>query len=155
MRNGEEGAAAADAAGDGAAQGMRQAHMDAANGPADAGAPVFDMMWLDFGLGTGSRIEGFLDAWWPRLRPGGLLLMHSTLTNTVTRAWLESQRARLRPDAPAVPDGTQPEGTPPRSHLLEFETLSLLEPHKRYQNSVSIFQKRDGGWGEPVHTMYP
>ena len=35
------------------------------------------------------------------------------------------------------------------------ETLSLLEPHKRYQNSVSIFQKRDGGWAEPVHTMYP
>ena len=40
-------------------------------------------------------------------------------------------------------------------HLCEFETLSLLEPHKRYQNSVSIFQKRDGGWAEPLHTMYP
>ena len=36
-----------------------------------------------------------------------------------------------------------------------FETLSLLEPHKRYQNSVSIFQKRPGGWGEPIHTAYP
>ena len=108
---------------------------------------------------------------WARLRPGGLLLLHSTLTNAVTREWLEAQRERLRPHArPGAVSGT---GTPAlddlpssssssssrhthtRSHLLEYETLSLLEPHKRYQNSVSIFQKRDGGWAEPVHTMYP
>ncbi len=149
--------------------------------------PLFDLMWLDFGLGTGPRIDSFLDAWWPRLRPGGLLLMHSTLTNTVTRAWLEAQRERARArdarphpgDAPGADAQTRAtEGTPSppamadaggggggggggdgdgarRAHLLEYETLSLLEPHKRYQNSVSIFQKRDGGWAEPVHTMYP
>ena len=142
------------------------------------GSQLFDMMWLDFGLGTGSRIESFLDAWWARLRPGGLLLLHSTLTNAVTRQWLEAQRERLRPHAcpGAVPGTGMPAAaaeapvlddlpssssssssihTHTRSHLLEYETLSLLEPHKRYQNSVSIFQKRDGGWAEPVHTMYP
>jgi len=115
---------------------------------------------------------------WARLRPGGLLLLHSTLTNAVTREWLEAQRERLRPharpgavsgtgtpapaaEAPALEDlpssssSSSSRHTHTRSHLLEYETLSLLEPHKRYQNSVSIFQKRDGGWAEPVHTMYP
>ena len=38
----------------------------------------------------------------------------------------------------------------------EFVELSLYEPHKRYQNSFSIFQRRPAGWGgEPVHTNYP
>ena len=36
-----------------------------------------------------------------------------------------------------------------------FATLSFLEPHKRFQNSVSVFQKRPHGWGEPVFTTYP
>ena len=35
------------------------------------------------------------------------------------------------------------------------ETLSLLEPHKRFQNSVSIFQKRPRGWGEAIYTNFP
>jgi hypothetical protein len=35
---------------------------------AQPGSQLFDMMWLDFGLGTGSRIDSFLDAWWARHR---------------------------------------------------------------------------------------
>ena len=126
---------------------------------------MIDMMWLDFGLGSGPRIDAFLDAWWPRLRPGGFLMMHSTLTNAVTRAWLEEQRAQLRPMGADCPSGDVSAGGPAQAgsagrcsgfgRLGEFETLSLLEPHKRYQNSVSIFQKRDGGWAEPLHTQYP
>ena len=159
------------------------------------GAPMLlDMLWLDFGLGSGPRIEAFLDAWWPRLRHGGLLLMHSTLTNAVTRAWLEKQRDRARPGgggtlepppaAPPPPGPAQPvlasihedgedlapsdghggtagghnlAAVPPRAsrHLCAFESISLLEPHKMYQNACSIFQKRDGGWSEPVLTSYP
>ena len=38
---------------------------------------------------------------------------------------------------------------------LEYATMSLLEPHKRYQNSVSFFQKRPDGWAEEVLTRYP
>ena len=66
--------------------------------------------------------------------------MHSTLTNELSRRWLEEKRAALR----------QPGGG-------GFEALSMLEPHKRLQNSFSIFQKREGaGWpGEPVYTRYP
>ena len=63
--------------------------------------------------------------------------MHSTLTNELSRRWLEEKRAALRQGGGG------------------FEVLSLLEPHKRLQNSCSIFQKRDGGWAEPVLTSYP
>jgi len=118
------------------------------DGSPAAAAADLDVLWLDFGLGGSTRIGAFLDAWWPRLRRGGFLLMHSTLTNAVTRAWLEAQRER-RSEAASDVAATR------CGHLCEFETLSLLEPHKRYQNSVSIFQKRDGGWAEPLHTMYP
>ena len=44
------------------------------------------MIWLDFGAGTSSRLRAFLSAWWPRIKPGGLLLVHSTLTNQVAPA---------------------------------------------------------------------
>ena len=42
-----------------------------------------DLAVLDFGAGTSSRLRAFLSAWWPRIKPGGLLLVHSTLTNQV------------------------------------------------------------------------
>ena len=93
--------------------------------------------------------------------------MHSTLTNALTRRWLEGMRARAqaRPGgatpaeatgaaaaaaaAPAPESDTSPLGD-------EFIELSLLEPHKNFQNSFSIFQRRPAGWaGEPLHTMYP
>ena len=89
--------------------------------------------------------------------------MHSTLTNAVTRAWLEEQRSRFKAgqaSCVSADDGGRKEETPcsgashgGRGHLGDFETLSLLEPHKRYQNAVSIFQKRDGGYAEPYHTQ--
>ena len=159
---------------------------------------LLDMLWLDFGLGGGRRIEAFLDAWWPQLRPGGYLIMHSTLTNAVTRAWLEKQRQRARPggggtlepnaQTPSAPqahaaglssinengdaesagggggggggdgggrEASSASSSKPRGHLGAFESLSLLEPHKMYQNACSVFQKRDGGWAEPVLTSYP
>ena len=37
---------------------------------------------------------------------------------------------------------------------MEYETLSFFEPHKMFQNSFSIFQKR-GEYSEPVLTKYP
>ena len=40
----------------------------------------------------------------------------------------------------------------------DYELLSLLEPHKMFQNSVTMFQKRGGALGrydEPVHTKFP
>ena len=83
------------------------------------------------------------------MRPGGLLLLHSTCTNALTRAWLENMRARQRGEEPQGPAVDNPLGD-------EFVELSFFEPHKRFQNSTSLFQRRPSGWaGEPVHTMYP
>lgn len=118
------------------------------------------------------QLDDFLSAWWPRLQPGALLLVHSTLTNTVTRSWLEQMRARARrgvdgeqgpkqgsgKGAAGVSDQGADGGEEASLDPLggdALETLSLLEPHKRVQNSVSIFQKRPSGWGEPIHTTYP
>ena len=102
-----------------------------------------DILWCDFGVG--SRMKEFLASGaWASLRPGGLLLCHSTLTNQRTRDWLEAARAHK---------GEETTGIPPN----EYTELSLLEPHKYYQNSVSIFQKRGSGnqqFTEPIFSEY-
>jgi len=102
-----------------------------------------DVLWCDFGVGD--RISDFLRSSWPSVRPGGFLLCHSTLTNQRTRDWLEAVRARAPEDVTGMP----PDG---------YVEISLLEPHKHYQNSVSIFQKRRDSAGklfaEPVYSQY-
>mmetsp|Transcript_43525 Transcript_43525/g.128107 ORF Transcript_43525/g.128107 Transcript_43525/m.128107 type:complete len:156 (+) Transcript_43525:166-633(+) len=136
------------------------------------GDGVLDLLWLDFGVGVGGRLAPFLDAWWPRIRAGGYLLVHSTLGNAVTRKWVDGMRARRSPgssestlllesiaeDAAQAPvAGGVPGITKPSRDVMgaEFETLSFMEPHKKFQSSVSLFQRRPDGWGEPIHTMYP
>jgi hypothetical protein len=83
--------------------------------------------------------------------------LHSALTNTVTRAWLEGVRARARGGGGASGGASSaPEHAPSDPFGGdEVATLSFLEPHKRFQNSVAVLQKRPAGWGEPVHTTYP
>ena len=54
-----------------------------------------DIVWLDFG--QGEKVGQFIDKVWSRIRPGGLVLCHSTLTNSLTRDWLEKMRARVSP----------------------------------------------------------
>ena len=50
----------------------------------------FDLCWFDFGVGR--KVDEFLGHWWPRVRPaGGLVLLHSTLTNSLTRRWLDGK----------------------------------------------------------------
>eukprot|EP00041_Stephanoeca_diplocostata_P014044 m.252131 g.252131 ORF g.252131 m.252131 type:complete len:674 (-) comp19555_c0_seq1:426-2447(-) len=103
----------------------------------EADQESLDMVWLDFG--QGDKLGLFIDQIWPRIRPGALVLCHSTLTNSLTRDWLETMRAR----ANDVTDVLGP-----------FATLSMREPHKVFQNSFSIFQKRRD-FAEPVLTKYP
>ena len=57
-----------------------------------------DIVWLDFG--QGEKVGQFIDKVWSRIRPGGLVLCHSTLTNSLTRDWLEKMRARVSPVQP-------------------------------------------------------
>ena len=53
------------------------------------GGPV-DMLWVDFGVGD--RLDKFLRLYWPVVKPGGFVVVHSTVTNRATRAWLERVR---------------------------------------------------------------
>lgn len=109
----------------------------------DFGDETVDALWCDFGVG--SRMKDFIASAWSCIRPGGFLLCHSTITNENTRAWLDAIRQRQSKDV----TGIEPD------HYVE---LSLLEPHKKYQNSVSIIQKRISNQGvifdEPKYSKY-
>jgi hypothetical protein len=110
----------------------------------ELGENSVDILWCDFGVGA--RMREFVSSNWFSIRPGGFLLCHSTLTNQNTRDWLEGIRARA---------GVEITGIPPN----EYVEISLLEPHKRYQNSISILQKRSGAstteyYEEPIYSKY-
>jgi predicted O-methyltransferase YrrM len=102
-----------------------------------------DLLWCDFGVG--SRMADFCSTAWTSLRPGGFLICHSTLTNRGTRSWLEAVRGRKDESLTGLPRD-------------EYVELSLLEPHKRYQNAITILQKRKGSDGiayeEPIYSTY-
>lgn len=99
---------------------------------------AIDFLWVDFG--AKDRLDDLFRRYWPRLRPGGLAVVHSTLTNRATRIWLEAMRSRAE-----IGNGT----------FGEFETLSFLEPHKMFQNSCSVFQRRGPHFVEPILTPLP
>eukprot|EP00913_Durusdinium_trenchii_P022462 g21099.t1 len=82
-----------------------------------------------------ASIDSFLSLLWPHLAPGALILLHSTLTNSSVRGWLENISA-------------SPWGPP-------NNVLSLLEPHKKFQNSVTILQHRPDGYAEPIYSKLP
>ena len=105
-----------------------------------------DVLWCDFGVG--SRMKDFLASNWDCIKPGGYMLCHSTVTNENTRRWLEGIRSRL----PKATTGIEPD---------QYVELSLLEHHKRFQNSVTILQKRESStagnavvYREPIYSQY-
>lgn len=80
--------------------------------------------WID--LGAAHRLGGFFDGWWPRLcAAGGLVAVHSTLTNQLTRDWLERVRA--------LPKG--PEGV-----MGDFEQVG----RPCAANGLLLFSAREG-----------
>mmetsp|Transcript_16533 Transcript_16533/g.62884 ORF Transcript_16533/g.62884 Transcript_16533/m.62884 type:complete len:215 (-) Transcript_16533:334-978(-) len=101
----------------------------------------FDVIWID--LGAADRIGGFFDRWWPRVVDGGYVLIHSSLTNRLTREWIDSRRFVGR-------TGDTHNGEVAQAQ----QVLSLLEPHKLFQNAFTCFQKREG-FREPIHTKFP
>ena len=108
-------------------------HMDALYAARD-----FDVFWLDFGVGD--RVADFVRKVWPALRPGGYLICHSTITNANTRTWLDDVRNR----EPERVTGIDPD------HVTH---VSFLEPHKRFQNALSVLQKRPPGFAEPLYSV--
>lgn len=82
-----------------------------------------DLLWCDFGVG--SKMKLYAGNVWKYVKPGGFLVCHSTLTNTHTREWLEGIRQGMGESVTGIPEG-------------EYTELSLLEPHKRFQNSITV-----------------
>jgi len=111
----------------------------------------FDFLWID--LGAANRIETFLKNFWFRVKPGGYVAVHSTLTNSLSREWLEKMR-RLARNGGKNADGSM-------SEYGVFDQMSFMEPHKLFQNSFTIFQRRDAHpidsseYKEPVLTKFP
>lgn len=127
-------------------EGRLQLHLDDAScwlEESIVSEPSFDFVWLDGLLdfakpvrGDISRgIDAFLTKLWPRISPGGFILLHSTLTNKAVRSWLQGVQ-----DAEWGPPGA---------------VLSLLEPYKRFQNSVTILQRRPPDYSEPLFSGLP
>ena len=107
-------------------------------GGTSANASV-DLLFVDFGVGA--RLDEFLEKYWGSVAPGGLIVVHSSVTNAATRGWLET----LRANGGAPTWGGTSEGD-------AVHHLSLTEPHKRFQNAFTVMQKRTRGWKEPVYT---
>jgi predicted O-methyltransferase YrrM len=107
------------------------------------GAETMDLLWCDFGVG--GRMKDFIASHWKSIRPGGYLICHSTMTNENTRMWLEAVRSRQAVESTGIPPD-------------DYVELSLMEPHKRFQNSISILQKRRNEIGdsfhEPIYSQY-
>jgi predicted O-methyltransferase YrrM len=87
---------------------------------------VFDLAWFDCG-GYG-EYRDFLDLYWDRVRAdGGMLVLHYTLT-------VPSHERVLTELAAHQETGIRG----------QFEMLSLLEPHKLMQNSVTLIRRTAG-----------
>ena len=68
--------------------------------------------------------------------------------------WLSALcRARLCPACAQRP--TVKTHEPEALLLCDYELLSLLEPHKQLQNSVTLLRKRVAGQSEPIYSTYP
>lgn len=99
---------------------------------------VFNMIWID--IGAGDQIGTLVDSWWGRVSPqGGVMAVHSTLTNTTMRSWLSYMQEFA--------------GVDKESKYGKFEIMSFLEPHKKYQNSVSLFRRTED-YSEPIYSTH-
>ena len=86
-----------------------------------------DVLWCDFGVG--SKMKEFISNMWECIAPGGYFICHSTLTNQRTRKWLDAIRDRRGKEITGIDND-------------EYVEISFLEPHKFFQNSITILQKR-------------
>ena len=102
----------------------------------DPGSLPFDLVWFDCG-GVPEYVE-FLEEYWPLINPdGGMLLLHFTYWDTAPDQ---------RPDTPANMVMGSITNEIKRQHAqagleAEFEVLSLIEPHKRRQGSVTMVRR--------------
>lgn len=81
----------------------------------------YDFVWLD--VGTGEEYPLLFETFMSRCVPGGILTMHSTVSNVYGRLFLAEAEMLNR---------TNP----------SFEMISFVEEHKDIQDSYTIFKKK-------------
>lgn len=79
-----------------------------------------DFVWID--VGSGLDYRKVFDQIFRKVNPAGIIAFHSVATNISSRLFLSEMKLRCKIDD-------------------EFEMLTLLEPHKKRQNSIVIFKK--------------
>jgi Methyltransferase domain len=110
------------------------------------------LLWIDFG--DGDRLDEVLldHGYWDLVDPnGGLVLVHSTLTNAASREWLSRMKQHCTSSSSASDNSHS-------SRYGQFELLSLMEPHKMRQNSVTMLRRMGNSvqdpFVEPIFTQY-
>ena len=98
--------------------------------------PPFDMVWFD--CGTIEYFQHFKRAYWPLVsRNGGLILIHSLATNFHGQMFLSELKLEQATKS-----------------FAEFELMTLIEPHKRRQNSVTLI-RLTGALHTQIHSVMP
>ena len=92
----------------------------------------FDLVWLDFGPTSTKEYHYYFDTFLERLNPGGFIVIHSTATNCIARIFLTELKAEIK--------------------QRNIELLTILEPHKKEQNSFTVIKKEID---YPIYTFYP
>lgn len=94
----------------------------------DPAAFPLDFVWFDCG-GLSEYVD-FLDEYWPKIKPeGGMLLLHFThweISNQMRMGSIANEIKRQQAKA---------------SIDAKFEVLTLVEPHKRRQGSVTMIRR--------------
>ena len=102
----------------------------------DPGTLPLDLVWFDCG-GLSDYVD-FIEEFWPLINPdGGLLLLHYTYWDTAKRYdGTEPAQLVLNPIANEIKRQQAKAGV-----KAKFEVLSLLEPHKTRQGSVTMIRR--------------
>ena len=96
----------------------------------------FDMVWFD--CGAIEYFQHFRRAYWPLVsRNGGLILIHSLATNFHGQMFLAELKLEQATKS-----------------FAEFELMTLIEPHKRRQNSVTLI-RLTGALHTQIHSVMP
>ena len=89
----------------------------------------YDFIWLDFG--SGQKYMEVFDAFFNKLSSGGILIIHSTLSNLLGRLFVTELKLEQK-------------------NRNDFELISFFEPHKIVQNSFTVIRKVDN---TPIYTV--
>ena len=93
--------------------------------PSDVAKDSVGLVWND-----AQWDPEYLQQWWPRLKKdGGLMLLHNVIGNAADgKRWAIGSPRRVMQEL--FPDE-------------EYEFMTLIEPHKRYQGSVTMLRRMD------------